>query len=108
MAGRSEADVLTGAIVDERTTLTLEQVTVYCATGRETICALVAEGVLAPSGRSEAEWRFAGPTLRRAARAVRLQRDLDIAPHATALVLDLLDEIEVLRARLRGIGGATD
>jgi chaperone modulatory protein CbpM len=37
--------------------------------------------------------------------ALRLQRDLDIDLAGAALALELLDEIESLRARLRAMGG---
>ncbi len=42
--------------------------------------------------------------LRRAHAALRLAHDLELSPAATALVLDLLDEIEALRSRLRRAG----
>jgi chaperone modulatory protein CbpM len=36
---------------------------------------------------------------------LRLQHDFDIDLAGAALALDLLDEIEALRARLRALGG---
>jgi hypothetical protein len=36
--------------------------------------------------------------------ALQLKRDLELNPASTALVLDLLDEIETLRSRLRRLG----
>jgi chaperone modulatory protein CbpM len=64
------------------------------------IVTLVHEGVLEPEGGSPTEWRFAGATLQRARRAVRLVRDLEINPPGVALALQLLDEIGRLEAAL--------
>ena len=58
------------------------------------------EGVLEPDGERIEEWRFAGATLRRARVALRLARDLEINPPGVALVLDMLEEIESLRAQV--------
>ena len=69
------------------------------------IVTLVQEGVLEPpGGDSPAEWRFEGVALRRACRAVRLVRDLDLNPPGVALALQLLDEIERLEAALGRAG----
>lgn len=100
-----DPEPITGAVVDHRVEVTLDEVTLFCATRRETICALVDEGVLQPRGRVRAEWRFDGLAMRRAAKAVRLQRDLDVNLEAVALILELLDEVEALRARLGRGGG---
>jgi chaperone modulatory protein CbpM len=43
--------------------------------------------------------------MRRATVALRLQRDLGINYAGAALVLQLLDDIEALRARIRILGG---
>ncbi len=88
-------DIVTGAIVEE---ISLEEVTQFCAVRREKIVALVMEGIIDAQGRSEAEWRFDSRSLSRARRAVRLESDLEINLGAVAIILDLLDEIEKLRA----------
>ena len=66
--------------------------------------ALVLEGVLNPSGHEMADWCFEGACLRRARSALRLTRDLDLTVAGTALVIDLLDQIEDLQAQLRRSG----
>jgi chaperone modulatory protein CbpM len=43
--------------------------------------------------------------LRRARTALRLARDLELSAASAALVLDLLDQIDTLQARLRRAGG---
>jgi chaperone modulatory protein CbpM len=98
---RQQPEVLTGTVVDEAVELTLEEVSFYCAVHEERILALVEEGVVNPRGDGRRGWRFAGVAITRAARAIRLQRELDVDVHAAAVILDLIDELEGLRARLR-------
>lgn len=92
-------------ILEEQTELTLADVCRACAVRAEFIVDLVDEGVLAPQGREPHRWRFSGIHLRRATVALSLQRDLGINLAGAALALQLLDEVEALRARLRVIGG---
>ena len=70
----------------------------------ELVQALVQEGVLSPTGSAMADWRFEGASLRRARSALRLTRDLELTVAGTALVIDLLDQIEDLHAQLRRSG----
>jgi chaperone modulatory protein CbpM len=93
--------VMSGLILDETTTLTLDELSCACSVRVERIIELVDEGILEPVGRDLGEWCFPGPSLGRARIAMHLQRDLDINLAGVALVLDLLDELESLRARLR-------
>ncbi len=92
-------------ILEEQTQLTLADLCRACAVHAERIIELVDVGVLEPLGREPARWRFGGASLHRARMALRLQRDLDIDLAGTALALELLDEIESLRTRLRAMGG---
>ena len=55
-------------------------------------------------GPAPEDWHFPGPQVRRAQRAARLMRDLELDLPATALVLELLEEVERLRARVRQLG----
>jgi chaperone modulatory protein CbpM len=92
---------LTGLLLDEQIELSLTEISHACSTSPEWIIELVEEGVLEPIGGAQAEWRFQGTSIQKAHAAMRLQRDLDINLAGVALALDLLDEIEDLRARLR-------
>lgn len=96
---------LAGTILDEQAPLTLAELTRACAVRAELIIELVEEGVLAPIGREPHRWRFTGVHMRRARMALRLQRDLGVNFAGAALALQLLDEVEALRARLRAMGG---
>ncbi len=96
---------LAGIVLDEQAQLTLAELSRACAAQAEHIIELVEEGVLEPAGDEPQLWRFTCVHLRRARVAVRLQRDLGINLAGAALALQLLDEVEALRARLRAIGG---
>lgn len=61
--------------------------------------ALVAEGLLSPTGSGPEDWQFSGPSLLRARAALRLARELELSLHGAAIVMDLLAEIDALRAR---------
>ena len=87
-------------VVEEVVEFTLVELSQACNATPAQLAALVAEGVLEPVGETGEDWRFAGSTLRRARLALRLARDLELNPPALALVLDMLDEITSLRARL--------
>ena len=97
--------VVHGVLVEDDVQFTLVELCRVCAADAEQVIALVDEGVLTPSGAAAHEWRFGGTTLQRARAALRLTRDLDLNAAGTALVLDLLDQIEALRAQLRHLGG---
>ncbi|RMD70459.1 MAG: hypothetical protein D6819_04270 [Gammaproteobacteria bacterium] len=65
---------------------------------------MVEEGLLeAPPGSAPEAWQFTGEHLRRLLTALRLQRELEINLESAALVLDLLEELQTLRARLRAL-----
>jgi len=87
---------VTGVVVEE---VTIEEATRFCRVRREKIAMLVEEGIIEPEGAREAEWRFSGAQMRRAVKALRLESDLDINLSAVAIILDLLDEIDTLKAR---------
>ncbi|NTV97412.1 MAG: MerR family transcriptional regulator [Thiobacillus sp.] len=93
-----------GAIVEEDIHLTLVELCQACHAPEEYVIAWVFEGVLEPVGAAPPDWRFTGPSLRRAQLAGWLARDLEVNPPGVALALDLLDEIAALRARLRRFG----
>lgn len=99
MAGQGET--LTVTVLDESIELSLGEL---CRTGgvsAEFIIALVEEGVIEPRGIDPAAWRFPASTLARLGTVQRLQRDLGVNLAGTALVLELLEEVRTLRARVR-------
>lgn len=91
---------LTGCILEEDHALTLGDLCRACAVHAEHIIELVEEGVIEPEGREPAQWRFAGVSLRRARVALHLQHDLGINPAGSAMILDLMAELDALRKQL--------
>jgi chaperone modulatory protein CbpM len=94
---------LSGIILEEQTELTLAEVCRACAVHAEYIIELVEEGVLLPVGSEPVSWRFTGIHMHRATVSLRLQRDLGINLAGVALALQLLDEVEALRARINAL-----
>ncbi|MEP7152669.1 MAG: chaperone modulator CbpM [Nitrospira sp.] len=90
-------------IGDERV-LSLEELANACRTQAQWVIELVTVGVLAPEGSEASAWRFRAVDLRCAFRTSRLQRDFGASMEAVAVMLDLLDEIERPRARLKRSG----
>ncbi len=91
---------VSSVIVDEQLEITLEEICIACQVDQAAIEALVDEGIVEPRVRQERPWRFRGDALPQLARALRLQRDLDLNTAGVAFALDLLNEIEGLKARL--------
>ena len=97
-----------GPFLEQPTELTLTEVGRTCAVQIEFVMALIEEGILAPvAGQAPENWRFSGAQLRHVTVAWRLQRDLGVNLAGAALVLQLLDEIETLRAHLTAAAVAT-
>ncbi len=92
---------LAAVVVEDQVVFTLTALCRASGAEDEQVRALVFEGVLLPSGQRPDEWRFEGHALRRTRTALRLARDLELGFPALAVVMDLLAEVEHLRARLR-------
>jgi chaperone modulatory protein CbpM len=96
-----QQNIVIGVLLDEAAELSLGELSRACMVHADWIIELVDEGILEPSGEDIAQWRFSGSSLTRALTVIRLQQDLDINLSGAALVLELLDEIDSLRSRLR-------
>lgn len=99
---------LSGIVLDEQNALTLTELSSACAVQTGYIIEMVDEGLLTPEVAADENnpqlWRFTGIQVRRARTAMRLQSDLGINLAGVALALQLLDEIESLRALLEASG----
>lgn len=95
------SSLLIGDVLEEDLEFTLTELCRACSVSAERIVELVDEGLVEPFGTTPARWRFRGVCLRRVRRALRLERDLGVNTAGAALALDLLDEIEIMRARLK-------
>jgi chaperone modulatory protein CbpM len=96
-------EILTGSVLEEAC-LTLEELASACSVTTEWVVRHVEEGVLPGPGTTAAEWRFSSRDLWRARHIYTLERDFDAVPELAALVADLLEELDTLRARLRRAG----
>lgn len=92
--------ILTGLLLDEGSSLTLGELSRACRVHAEWIVELVDEGILQPNGTDLVHWRFTGNCLQRIRTVRHLQQDLGVNIAGAALALELLDEIEILRARI--------
>ena len=93
--------VLAGTILEEEVVLSLAELCQATQLSAEHVIELVHEGIVEPIGRRPESWRFCGVSLYRVRCAQRLKVDLGLNMPGIALALDLLDEVERLRARLR-------
>jgi chaperone modulatory protein CbpM len=90
-----------GVVLDERMVVSITEMTSVCGIEVEVVRMMVSEGVLHPRGAAPEQWSFSGAEVQRARRALRLQRDLELNLAGAALALDLLEEIDRLRSRVR-------
>lgn len=93
--------LLSGDVLEEDVELTLIDLCRACRLPAEQVFKLVEEGIIEPLGSDTTDWRFQGVSIRRVRCAMQLQRDLGINWAGAALALDLLDELQALRTRLR-------
>ena len=96
----SDDRVLSGSLFDESARLSIGDLSRMCAVDERHIVEYVEEGVLSVVEINAAEWHFTGAALRRARRALRLERDLEINLAGVALALELMEEVERLRREL--------
>ena len=100
---------LNGSILEQPTELSLIEVSRSCAVQIEFIIQLIEEGVVVPiTGQAPDNWRLSGVQVRHVTVAWRLQRDLGVNLAGAALALQLLDEVETLRAQITAGAAATD
>jgi chaperone modulatory protein CbpM len=99
------SSIAVGVCLADEHALELEAFAAACGTEAAFVRLLVEEGLLAPAVERPA-WRFGGEELTRVRRIRRLQRDFEANLQSVAVMLDLIDEIERLRAQLQrsGIG----
>jgi chaperone modulatory protein CbpM len=104
MASReTKKTTLVGTILEEEVVLSLGELCRASRLSAERVIELAEEGVIEPIGRAPETWRFRGVSLRRIRCAERLEEDLGVNAAGAALVLDLMEELERLRTRVRRI-----
>ena len=97
------SSIAIGVCLTDDHALELEAFAAACGIEAEFVRLLVDEGLVQPVALQPA-WRFGGEELARVRRICRLQRDFEANLQSVAVMLDLIDEIERLRAQLQRAG----
>ncbi|MCQ9372674.1 chaperone modulator CbpM [Methyloversatilis sp. XJ19-13] len=93
-------DILTGELLDDAR-LTLDELARACATEPGWIIERVEAGYLCRMDAGQPEtWRFASAELVRARQLRAMERDFDANPELAALVVDLIEEVRLLRQQI--------
>ena len=95
--------MLLDAVLDDAL-LTLDELCRVSAVSPQWVIERVQGGLLPAEGERVQAWRFDALALGRVRHMRRLERDFDAVPELAALVVDLLDEVQRLRGRLRRAG----
>ncbi len=93
--------ICTTMLVDLDAPVTTFELARFCEQQTDWVVMLVEQGVLsALQGHEPEQWVFGSPAVARARQVARLQRDFEINLDAAALMVDLMEEVRQLRARL--------
>ena len=88
-------------VLDDTMTWGIAEICDLCRVDSNLVNEMISEGLLTPQGTSPETWRFNAVAVKRIQVTLRLQNDLRVNLPGAALVLDLLEEIEELRSRIR-------
>lgn len=97
--------VVVGVCIADDHALDLEAFAAACGVTVEFVRLLVDEDLVQPTVQQPV-WRFSGEALARVRRIRRLQRDFEANLQSVAAMLELIDEVERLRAALQRAGVA--
>ncbi len=93
--------IIEGIILEEQNGLSLGELCRLCRVHADYVLDLIDEGILEPRGENVQHYRFTGKCIIRTEKAMRLQRDMGINLAGVAMILDLLDQVEELKRRIR-------
>lgn len=102
--GNEMLSLLNGDVLEEDVELTLAELSTVCRLPAERLLEMVEYGLIEPLGGQPGRWRFSGVSVQRVRCAQRLRQDLGVNLAGAALAVELLEEIDRLRARLRRLG----
>ncbi|HRF12536.1 MAG: chaperone modulator CbpM [Candidatus Accumulibacter phosphatis] len=94
-----DEEILIGSLMDS-SWLTLEQLAAACTVEPGWLLRHIEEGLFPHAESVAGVWCFSSHSLLRARRMRQLERDFDAVPELAALMADLLEELDELRARL--------
>ncbi len=96
-------DILIGHLLED-SWLTLEQAADACLVDPAWLRGRLQAGLFPRTDCVAGLWRLDSTALSRARRMRGLERDFDAVPELAALMADLMEEVDALRARLRRAG----
>ena len=94
----ADEPVLLGLVIDEQG-LSLEELACACGVDADWLQQRLDAGLLIRDSGDAAQRRFSSPHLSRARRILAVERDFDANPELAAFVVDLIEELQALRAR---------
>jgi chaperone modulatory protein CbpM len=98
-----ERDVLVGVLLDDAC-LTLDQLCSLCAVDPDWVAGHVRLGHLPADTADPGRWRFGSREIRRVRQIRQVEVAFDAVPELAALVADLIEELDGLRAQRRRRG----
>lgn len=98
-----DKEVLIGSLMED-SWLTLEQVANVCQVEPDWLLFHIQEGLFPHAESVAGVWRITTASVMRARRMHDLERNFEAVPELAALMADMLEELDCLRARL-GQGG---
>ena len=87
-------------VIGSESAYSLEELSHTCNVEVAWIIELVEHGIIEARGKTASEWKFSSLSVVSLAKAKRFDRDLGLNPAGIALVFDLLNEIDRLKAHL--------
>jgi len=96
-------DILIGVVIDD-VTLTLDELAHACDVDTQWIIERIETEILKHPGATQPDWRFRSIELVRVRRLMSVERDFDAHPELAALVVDLMEELDLKKAQLRAAG----
>lgn len=95
----AKKEIMIIADYSQSSEISLEELCEICGISPEILDEMLEYQIVFPEGESPEEFVFDMIQLQRAKTALRLQRDLEVNFAGTAIILDMLEELEALRAR---------
>ena len=95
-----DKDVLIGSLMED-SWLTLEQVANVCQVEPDWLLFHIQEGLIPQAESVAGVWRITTASVIRARRMHDLESNFEAVPELAALMADMLEELDYLRARLR-------
>lgn len=88
------------AVAEQDPELSFEDLCHACLVAPQDIQEMIEYGVIDPRGVSYETWRFDLEHVQRIRKVLHLQHDLEVNLAGAALVLELIDEMEKMRAKV--------